>query len=43
MLFTGSLATFRSLPVESGASLVVRVQKPVGFGSLSAGTVLRWS
>jgi len=43
VLFTGSLATFRSLPVASGASLVVRVQKPVGFGGSNAATVLRWS
>jgi hypothetical protein len=43
VLFTGSLATFRSLTVEGGATLLVRVQKPVGFGSLNAGTVLRWS
>lgn len=43
VLFTGSLATFRSLTVESGATLLVRVQKPVGFGSLNAGTELRWS
>ncbi len=43
VLFTGSLATFRSLPVASGASLVVRVQKPIGFGGSNAGTVLRWS
>jgi hypothetical protein len=43
VLFTGSLATFRSLPVESGASLVVKVQKPVGFRGLEAGALLRWS
>ena len=42
-LFVGSLATFRSLPVVSGASLVVRVQKPIGFTGLRAGALLRWS
>jgi hypothetical protein len=42
-LFTGSLATFRSLPVVSGSSLRVRVQKPLGFGGLTASTMLRWS
>jgi hypothetical protein len=43
VLFTGSLATFRALPIESGASLVVKVRKPVGFRGLKAGTLLRWS
>ncbi|MDX6477175.1 MAG: hypothetical protein QOH95_2686 [Gaiellaceae bacterium] len=42
-LFTGSLATFRTLPVVAGSSLVVRVQKPTGFGGLRAGALLNWS
>ncbi|HEY8644720.1 MAG TPA: hypothetical protein VIL77_02445 [Gaiellaceae bacterium] len=42
-LFTGSVATFRSLPVTAGSSLVLRVQKPVGFAGLKAGAQLRWS
>ena len=42
-LFTGSLATFRSLPVVAGASLRVSVVKPAGFGGLRAGALLRWS
>jgi hypothetical protein len=42
-LFTGSLATFRSLPVQAGTKLEVRVQKPVGFSGLKAGTELRWA
>ena len=43
MLFTGSVATFRSLPVTAGASLVLQVRKPVGFAGLKAGAQLRWS
>lgn len=42
-LFTGSLATFRSLPVAPGTALVLRVEKPAGFGGLRAGATLRWS
>ena len=42
-LFTGSVATFRSLPVTAGSSLVLRVQKPTGFNGLAAGSQLRWS
>jgi hypothetical protein len=42
-LFTGSVATFRSLPVTAGTSLVLRVQKPAGFTGLEAGALLRWS
>jgi hypothetical protein len=42
-LFTGSVATFHSLPVTAGTSLVLRVEKPVGFTGLRAGTQLRWS
>jgi len=42
-LFTGSLATFRSLQVTPGSSLVVSVQKPAGFGGLRAGAQLRWT
>src|SRR4051812_23337736 len=37
-LFTGSLATFPSLAVTPGASLVVSVQKPTGFAGLRAGS-----
>jgi hypothetical protein len=43
MLFTGSVSTFRSLPVTAGTTLVLRVQKPVGFTGLQAGALLRWS
>jgi hypothetical protein len=43
MLFTGSVATFRSLPVTAGTTLVLRVEKPVGFTGLRAGALLRWS
>jgi hypothetical protein len=42
-LFTGSLATFRSLRVAPGTPLVVRVEKPAGFGGLHAGATLRFS
>jgi hypothetical protein len=42
-LFAGSVATFRSLPVTPGASLVLHLQKPVGFRGLAAGAQLRWS
>jgi hypothetical protein len=42
-LFTGSLATFRSLAVTPGSSLVVHVQKPAGFGGLRAGATLSFS
>jgi hypothetical protein len=42
-LFTGSVATFRSLPVTAGSSLVLRVQKPLGFTGLAAGTQLSFS
>lgn len=43
MLFTGSVATFRSLQVTAGTSLVLSVQKPAGFTGLRAGASLRWS
>jgi len=42
-LFTGSLATFHSLAVTPGASLVVSVQKPTGFAGLRAGSQLQFS
>ena len=42
-LFTGSLATFRSLAVTPGSSLVVHVQKPAGYGGLRAGAQLSFS
>jgi hypothetical protein len=42
-LFTGSLATFHSLPVSAGASLEVEVQRPAGYSRLQASAALRWS
>jgi hypothetical protein len=42
-LFSGSLATFHSLAVTPGSALVVRVQKPAGYGGLRAGTQLSFS
>jgi hypothetical protein len=42
-LFTGSLASFRSLAVESGTKLVVSVERPGGFGGLRAGSALAWN
>ena len=42
-LFTGSLATFHSLPVSAGSSLVLRVEKPAGFGGLRADATFRWA
>jgi hypothetical protein len=41
-LFTGSVATFRSLAVTPGSSLVLQLRKPVGFAGLAAGAQLRW-
>lgn len=43
ILFTGSLATFRSLPVVAGTALALRVQKPAGFDGLRAVARLRWA
>jgi hypothetical protein len=43
ILFTGSLATFRTLPVRPGTTLVVRVQRAPGYAGLRAGGMLRWS
>jgi hypothetical protein len=42
-VFTGSLATFRSLPVSAGTALVVSVQRPAGMAGLKAVALLRWS
>ena len=42
-LFTGSLATFRSLPVQAGTTLVVSVQRASGYAGLKASAMLRWS
>jgi hypothetical protein len=42
-VFTGSLATFRSLSVAPGTRLVVSVQKPAGLAGLKAVATLRWS
>ena len=43
MLFTGSLATFHSLPVQVGVELQVSVQTPAGYDGLKAGAVLQWA
>lgn len=43
MMFVGSLATLRSLPVLAGTQLVVRASQPAGFGGLHAATQLGWS
>jgi hypothetical protein len=42
-LFTGSLATLRSLPVVPGTKLVVHVQRPDGFDGLRASAAVAWS
>lgn len=42
-LFTGSLATFRALPVAAGTKLVVSVQPPAGGVARRAGAALSWS
>jgi hypothetical protein len=42
-LFTGSVATFRSLRVTPGSSLVLHVRRPGGFEGLTAGAQLRFS
>jgi hypothetical protein len=42
-VFTGSLATFKSLSVAPGTKLVVSVQRPVGLVGLKAVALLRWS
>ena len=42
-LFTGSLGTFRELPVVAGTALRVVVSKPAGFSRLKADAMLRWS
>jgi hypothetical protein len=42
-LFTGSVATFRSLAVVPGTKLVVRVVRPAGLAGQRAGTTLSWS
>ena len=42
-LFTGSLATFHTLPVRAGTGLVVSVQRPAGYAGLKARAVLSWS
>lgn len=42
-LFTGSLATFRSLPVVAGTKLSVQIAKPAGHTGLRASASLRWS
>ena len=43
ILFTGSVATFRSLPVTPGSSLVLQLTRPAGFNGLAARSQLRWS
>jgi hypothetical protein len=42
-IFSGSLATLRSLPVSAGTTLVVSVQRPAGFAGLKAVALLSWS
>lgn len=42
-LFTGSLATFHTLPVVAGTKLVVVVQRPDGYAGLNAGAALSWA
>lgn len=42
-LFTGSLATFHTLPVVAGTKLVVRVQTPASHAGLRAGAALSWA
>jgi hypothetical protein len=42
-VFTGSLATLRSLGVKPGTRLVVRVDRPAGFAGLRAASALSWS
>lgn len=42
-LFTGSLATFHTLPVVAGTKLLVHVQKPAGSAKLRAAATLTWS
>jgi hypothetical protein len=42
-LFTGSLATFRSLPVTPGTPLRVTVEKPARYAGLGTDVALRWS
>ena len=41
-IFTGSLATFRSLRVSAGTKLVVSVQRPADVAGLKAVALLRW-
>jgi hypothetical protein len=43
VLFTGSLATFRTLPVQAGTKLVISVQRAYGYAGLKASALLRWS
>ena len=43
LLFTGTLATFRSLPVRTGTTLVVAVSKPTGYAGLKGSARLQWS
>ena len=41
-LFIGSLSTFHALPVTVGTKLELRVQRPVAYAGLKAGTVLQF-
>ena len=43
LLFTGSLASFRALPVRAGTPLVVSLRRPAGYDGLKASAVLQWS
>lgn len=42
-LFTGSLATFKSLAVAPGTKLQVRVERPAVYAGLKADATLAWS
>lgn len=42
-LFTGSLATFKSLAVAPGTKLQVRVERPAAYAGLKADATLAWS
>lgn len=42
-LFTGSPATFGSLPVTAGTQLRIHIAIPAGFRALKAAAMLRWS
>lgn len=41
-LFIGSLQSFHGLPVDGGTTLQVRIDRPVAYAGLNAGTVLQF-